>query len=53
MNLKDKHLFKKLLKWVNKKQNNFNNYNVAFKKKNKEKHPEILFYTGKPKIFMI
>ena len=30
MNLKDKHLFKKLLKWVNKKQNNFNNYNVAF-----------------------
>ena len=29
MNLKIKYLFKKLLKWANKKQNNFNIYNVA------------------------
>ena len=28
MNLKNKYLLKKLLKWVNKKQNNFNIYNV-------------------------
>ena len=33
MNLKNIFLFKKLLKWVNKKQNNFNIYNVAFFKK--------------------
>ena len=37
----EKHLFKKLLKWANKKQNDFNIYNVAFKKKKKEKHLEI------------
>ena len=30
MNLKNKSLLKKLLKWANKKQNNFNVYNVAF-----------------------
>ena len=43
MNLKNKKLFKKLLKWANKRQNNFNIYNVVFKKKkkNKEKHLEI------------
>ena len=33
MNLKNKSLLKKLLKWANKKQNNFNVYNVAFFKK--------------------
>ena len=45
MNLKNNYLFKKLLKWANKKQNNFNIYNVAFFEKNKEKQPEIsLFY---------
>ena len=33
MNLKNKYLLEKLLKWVNKKQNNFNTYNIAFKKK--------------------
>ena len=42
-----KYFFKKLLKWANKKQNNFNIYNVAFFKKNKEKH------TCVPKILMI
>ena len=31
-------IIKKLLKWANKKQNNFNIYNVAFFLKNKEKH---------------
>ena len=30
MNLKNNSLLKKLLKWPNKKQNNFNIYNVAF-----------------------
>ena len=34
VNLKNK-LLKKLLKWANKKQNNFNTYNVAFFKKKK------------------
>ena len=29
-NLKNKYLFKKLLKWANRKQNNFNIYNAAF-----------------------
>ena len=54
MNLKNKYLFKKLLKWVNKKQNNFNIYNVTFFLKNKEKQLEIsLFYTCVPKISMI
>ena len=55
MNLKNKHLFKKLLKWANKKQNDFDIYNVAFFfKKNKEKHLEIsLFYTCAPKTLMI
>ena len=38
MNLKNKHLLKELLKWTNKKQNNFNIYSVAFKKRKKEKH---------------
>ena len=33
MNLKNKSLLKKLLNWANKKQNNFNIYNVVFKKK--------------------
>ena len=28
MNLKNKYLLKKLMKWVNKKQNNFNIYNI-------------------------
>ena len=36
MNLKNKWLWKKLLKWVNKKQNNFNVYNIASFLKNKE-----------------
>ena len=36
MNLKNKYLLKKLLKWANKKQNNFNIYNAAFLKQNKE-----------------
>ena len=31
--MKNKSLLKKLLKWANKKQNNFNIYNVAFFKK--------------------
>ena len=35
INLKNNYL-KKLLKWVNKKQNNFNIFNVAFKKKIKK-----------------
>ena len=30
MNLKHKYLFKKLFKWANKKQNNFNIYNAEF-----------------------
>ena len=30
VNLKSKYLLKKLLKWANKKQNNFNIYNVTF-----------------------
>ena len=30
MNLKNKYLLKKMLKWANKKQNNFNTYNTAF-----------------------
>ena len=35
----EKQLLKKLLKWANKKQNNFNIYNVGFKqKRKKEKH---------------
>ena len=29
-NLKNKYLFKKLLKWPNRKQNNVNIYNAAF-----------------------
>ena len=46
MNLIKNYLFKKLLKWANRKQNNFNIYSVAFLKKNIEKHFEIsLFYT--------
>ena len=35
VNLKNKYLFKKVLKWANKKQNNFNIYNAALKKKKK------------------
>ena len=35
----EKQIFvKKLTKWANKKQNNFNIYNVAFFKTNKKKH---------------
>ena len=33
MNLKNKYLLKKLLKWANKKQNNYNINNVAFFKR--------------------
>ena len=33
MNSKNNYLFKKLLKWANKKCKNFNIYNVAFFKK--------------------
>ena len=36
MNLKNNY-------WANKNQNNFNTYNVAFFKENKEKHMEIYF----------
>ena len=36
MNLKIKYLLKKLLKWANKKQNNFIIYNSAIFLKNKE-----------------
>ena len=53
---KNKYLLKKLLKWANKKQNNFNIYIAALfqKKKNKEKHQDIsLFYTCVTKILMI
>ena len=39
MNLNNKYLIKKLLKWANKKQNNFNIYNAAFKEKRKRKTP--------------
>ena len=54
MNLKNKYLLKKLLKWANKKQINFNIYSVAFFKKDKEKHQEISsFYTCVPKILVI
>ena len=49
MNLKNKHLLKKLLKWANKKQN-FNIYNVVFKKKKKNNLNISLFYTCVPKI---
>ena len=31
----EKQILRKLLKWANKKQNNFNIYNVSFFKKNK------------------
>ena len=42
-----------MLKWADKKQNNFNIYNAAFLKKNKEKHLELsLFHTCVPKISM-
>ena len=37
MNLKNKQLLKKMLKWANKKQNNFNIYNVKLKKKKNER----------------
>ena len=36
MNLKNKYLLRKLLKWANKKHNNFNTYNVPFNKKIKK-----------------
>ena len=53
MNLKNNYLFKKLLKWINKKCKNFNIYIVAFFLKNNEKHLEIsLFYNCVPKILM-
>ena len=35
MNLKNKYLLKKLLKWANKKQNNLNIYKAALKEKRK------------------
>ena len=43
MNLKNSYLFKKLLKWTNKKCKKFNFYNVVLKKNNnnKEKHLEM------------
>ena len=41
MNLKNNYLLKKLLKWANKKNNNFNISNVAFLKENNKKHLEI------------
>ena len=54
MNLKKQILLKQLLKWANKKQNNFNIYNVALFLKNKEKHLEISsFDTCVPKITII
>ena len=34
MNLKNKYLLKKLLKWANKKHNNLNIYNAVFFSKN-------------------
>ena len=44
INLKNNYLFKKLLKWANKKCKNFYIYIVVFFfKKNKEKHLEMLF----------
>ena len=42
MNLKNKYLFKKMLKLANKKQNNFNIYNAASKKKDKQKARDII-----------
>ena len=36
INLKNKYLFEKMLKLANKKENNFNIYNAAFKIKNKK-----------------
>ena len=39
MNLKNKSLLKKLLNWANKKQNNFNIYNVVFFLKKERKTP--------------
>ena len=54
MNLKNKYLLEKLLKWANKKQNNFNIYNSALKKRKEQKHLQIsLFYTYVPKVLMI
>ena len=38
MNLKIKYLSKKMLKWANKKQNNFNIYNAVFLKKKIKKN---------------
>ena len=43
---------KKLLKWANKRQNNFNIYNAALKKKQQQLEIS-LFYTFVPKLFMI
>ena len=37
MNLKNKYLLKQLLKWANKKENNFNIYNFEFLKKKQRK----------------
>ena len=55
MNLKNKYLFKKLLKWANKNCKCFNIYkNVKNINENKEKHLGIsLFYTCVPTIFML
>ena len=45
MNLENKYLLKKLLKWANKKQNNVNVQNAACFKKYKEKYLRYLYFT--------
>ena len=45
VNLKNNYLLKKLLKWVDKKCKNFNIYNVAFSKNNKEKYLQYHYFT--------
>ena len=39
--LEEQIIIKKMLKWANKKKNYFNIQNVAFFRKNKEKHLQI------------
>ena len=48
MNLKNNYLFKKLLKWANKKCKNFNIYNVLFFKKWRKYLEISLFYNCVP-----
>ena len=43
VNLKNKYLFKKVLKWANKEQNNFNIYNAALKKNRKSTDDTIIW----------